>query len=300
MPRTPENRSFSHMLMNKEHETRIDRPVGGALHPANGTITLPIIVVGATGTIGRNVIRSFVERGRPVVAVAPDRDRLEGLRQEHPEGALTTLAERVLDDSGAARLAQQLRALDRPPTGAVIAFPAGKAPRTCANRGRLLDQSSDELRECLAQTLLPQLALARELIPLIAESGRVGSYVIVGGPGSEAPWAGYGHRSIAMAATRMLAQVLYDEAQPLGVRVHLLSIDSPVRGEVASAHDCPEWPTVSGIAGRVVQLVDRAEAAGPADAVVTCGRSAARSFTRAQTFHDVPAFLASLRARAQP
>ena len=102
-----------------------------------------------------------------------------------------------------------------------------------------------------------------------------------------------------MAATRMLAQVLHDEAQPLGVRVHLLSIDSPVRGEVASAHDCPEWPTVGGIAGRIVQLVDRAEAAGPADAVVTCGRSATRSVSRAQTFHDVPAFLASLRTRAQ-
>ena len=48
------------------------------------------------------------------------------------------------------------------------------------------------------------------------------------------------HRSIAMASLRMLARVLHDEAQPLDVRVHLLSIDSPVRGEQATAHECPE------------------------------------------------------------
>jgi hypothetical protein len=51
--------------------------------------------------------------------------------------------------------------------------------------------------------------------------------VIIGGPGSEAPWAGYGLRSVAMAATRMLRKSCTDEAQSLGVRVHLVSIDAP-------------------------------------------------------------------------
>ena len=112
------------------------------------------------------------------------------------------------------------------------------------------------MRECLDQTVLAQLALARHLIPLLAEAGRNGRYVIIGGPGSEAPWAGYGLRSVAMAATRMLAQVLHDEAQPLGVRVHLVSIDAPVRRDEPGVHECPEWPTVSGIARRVTQLLD--------------------------------------------
>jgi NAD(P)-dependent dehydrogenase (short-subunit alcohol dehydrogenase family) len=181
----------------------------------------------------------------------------------------------------------------------VIALPGRTVGAACTDRGRLLDLPTDELRDCLARTLLPQLALARQLIPLLVESGRNGSYVIVGGPGSEAPWAGYGQRSIAMAATRMLAQGLHDEGQPLGVRVHLLSIDTPVRSEQPGAHECPEWPTVSGIASRVVQLIDRAETDEPAGFVVTCGRAAARAVARAaQDLRGVPAFLESLKRPA--
>ena len=174
-------------------------------------------------------------------------------------------------------------------------FPPARRRRDGANRGRILDQPADALRECLDQTVLAQLALARHLIPLLAEAGRNGRYVIIGGPGSEAPWAGYGLRSVAMAATRMLAQVLHDEAQPLGVRVHLVSIDAPVRRDEPGAHECPEWPTVSGIARRVTQLLAPAEE--PAGPVVTCGRRAARQVARftAQTFRGVPAFLESLK-----
>jgi hypothetical protein len=119
--------------------------------------------------------------------------------------------------------------------------------------------------------------------------------VIVGGPGSEAPWAGYGRRSIAMAATRMLARVLHDEAQPLGVRVHLLSIDSPVRSERPGIHECPEWPTTAGVARHAVQLVDPLSEDASAT-FVACGRGVARAATRfTQSLRGVPAFLESLK-----
>jgi hypothetical protein len=123
---------------------------------------------------------------------------------------------------------------------------------------------------------------------LLAESGRNGSYVMIGRPGSESPWSGYGHHSIATAAVRMLAHTLHEEARVLGVRVHLLSIDSPVRSEAPAAHECPEWPTAAGIARRVVQLIDRASSNEPATAIVTCGRKSPT---------DVPAFLKSLKTQ---
>jgi len=233
---------------------------------------------------------------RPVVAVAPDRERLEALRLAHPDGAVTSWAERVLTEADAARLADRLRSLDRPIAGVVVAI----AMRT--GRGRMLDRSADELGDCLDQTLLPQLAIARHLIPLLAESGRNGSYVMVGRPGLEAPWAGYGHLSIAMAGVRMLAHALHEEARPLGVRVHLLSIDSPIRGDAPTVHECPEWPTVSGIARHVVQLIERAPASEPAQPVVTCSRRsqtgvAARPAGSQTGFVDVPAFLKSLKTQ---
>jgi NAD(P)-dependent dehydrogenase (short-subunit alcohol dehydrogenase family) len=208
---------------------------------------------------------------------------------------VTVLAAHVGDDGGAAELAARVRALGRPLAGVVTAFPTGKARIEGANSGRILDQPISRLRNCLDQTVLVQLALARHLIPLLAEAGRNGRYVIIGGPGSETPWAGYGPRSVAMAATRMLTQVLHDEAHPLGVRVHLVSIDAPVRRDEPGVHECPEWPTVSGIASRVMQLL--APAVEPAGPVVSCGRQAARQVARlaAQTFRGVPAFLESLK-----
>jgi len=221
------------------------------------------------------------------------------LRAEVNADLVTALPARIFDQREALDIAGQLRALQRPLGSVVVAFPIGKAGTVDGDRSRLLDQDTATLQECLFKTVLTQHALARALIPLLAETGRNTSYVLVGGPGSETPWAGYGHRSVAMAATRMLAQVLHHEAQPLGVRVQLLSIDSPVRGESASAHECPEWPTTSGIARRVVDLLDRTQSNVATEPVVTCGRnSITRSIARVtRTFRDVPTFLDSLKTQ---
>ena len=273
-----------------------DHPKDGSLHPAHGTIDAPVIVVGASGTIGRAVVQGLVAKSRRVVAVAPDRDRLAALKAEHPVGVVANFDYRVGDDLGARRLAEQLAALDRPFAGVVVAFPIGRYPAP-TERGRLLDLPADELRACLDRSLVSQFSLARHLIPLLGRSARNSSYVIIGGPGSVSPLAGYGHRSVARAATRMLAQVLHDEAQPLGVRVHLVSIDAPVRGESPGAHECPEWPSVGGIAGRVVDLFDRGAAHERADTIVACGRAVGYDLARAArgVFSSVPAFLDSLK-----
>lgn len=299
MSRFPENHSSNHALTKNAPRATADRPMGGAVRPVTGIIDAPVVVVGASGTIGREIACLLAAEGRPVIAVGPDPQRLQTLANELPHGAVTTLAGGAVDDRSAAELTAQLRALGRPLACVVNAFPTGDVRTDGSNRGRLLDQPTVALRECLDQTVMTQLALARQLIPLLAETGRNGRYVIISGPGSEAPWAGYGLRSVAMAATRMLAQVLHDEAQPLGVRVHLVSIDAPVRSDEPGTHECPEWPTVRGIAHRAVQLLDRTPAEEPpAGAVVTCGRGVARSvasFT-AQTLRGVPAFLESLKS----
>jgi NAD(P)-dependent dehydrogenase (short-subunit alcohol dehydrogenase family) len=252
--------------------------------------------VGATGTIGGAVARTLFESGHPVVAVAPQAEDLAELRRGAPEEAVTPLVARVLDDADAARLAATLRALERPLGGVVVAIPQGRSA-DANDRGRLLDQSAEDLFHCLSRTVLAQHALARHLIPLLAESGRNASYVIVGGAGSETPWAGYGQRSVGMAATRMLARVLHEEARPAGVRVQLLSIDSLVRGESPGDHECPEWPSAGDVARRVLQLIDRDSSDEPAEAVVACtrARSARTSSRVAVPFRDVPSFLDSLR-----
>ncbi|HET9693927.1 MAG TPA: SDR family NAD(P)-dependent oxidoreductase [Steroidobacteraceae bacterium] len=291
------NTESNQVLTRVTRRTTEDRPADGALSPARGTIEAPVVVVGATGTIGKALVRLLVASGQPVVAVAPQSDRLAQLREVATPGAVTPIVGRIESSADAKRLADRLRALARPLAGVVVTFPHGPSIEIGADRGRLLDQSTECLCECLEQTVLAQHALARHLIPLLVDAERNARYVIVGGPGSETPWAGYGHRSVAMAATRMLARVLHDEARACGVRVQLLSIDSPVRSEQPGDHECPEWPAASDVARSVARLVDPRSSDEPTDAIVRCGRSGAvRANDRVtRRYSDVPSLLESLR-----
>ena len=208
-----------------------------------------VLVLGATGTVGRSVVKAAVEAGWPVVAVARDRQALEELRSRHPDARLQVLAGSVADETAAAELVAELQQLARPFAGVIAALGVGD------ERGRLLDQSSDQLRNVFDDAVLPHLVAARHLLPWLGESGRNCGYVMVGGPGGRYPWAGYGHRSIAAAAVRMLAQALHGEARQFSVRLQLLEVESPVRTDDNEKHACKQWPCVDHIARKALELL---------------------------------------------
>jgi NAD(P)-dependent dehydrogenase (short-subunit alcohol dehydrogenase family) len=222
-----------------------------------------LLVLGATGAIGRGVVRAALDAGRPVIAVSPDRDGLRDLQGSHAHADLSTLVATSCDERGAAALERAVRKLGRCIEG-VVAAP-------CSERkgGRLLDEPSNELRDALDAAVVVHLAFARHLLPLLAEGGRSGGYVLIDGPGGENPWAGYGARSVGAAALRMLARVLHDEARTLGVRLQMLSLDWPVRTEANAKNACSQWPTAVGVGNRVLALIDRTDRT-PAEAVVHC------------------------------
>lgn len=224
-------------------------------------MTPSLVVLGATGGIGRGVVAAAVAAGRPVIAIARDATALRDLRQRHPDADIVALPASVASDGDAADLARRLLALGRPLDGVVVAV-GGEL-----ERGRLLDQPADFLRRKLDEDLLPHLFAARHLLPLLAESMRDG-YVLIGGPGANHPWASYGHCSIAAAALRMFARVLHDEARAFSVRVQLLTVDSPACTERNRDHACPQWPSALSIGRRALALIDRSAANAPAQAVV--------------------------------
>ncbi|HET6545156.1 MAG TPA: SDR family oxidoreductase [Rhodanobacteraceae bacterium] len=226
-----------------------------------GTNKNPVLVLGATGNIGRGTVQALLEAGYPVLAIARDRARLADLQQHFASRAgLDVLAGSVTDDAAGAALADAIR--QRKVFPAAIVACLGGAP----DRGRLLERPAQFLRAKLDQDLLPHLVAAHHLLPLLEHEDRFGSYLIVGGPGAEHPWAGYGHVSIAAAALRMLARVLHEEARNTGVRVQLLSIARPARTERNRACACPEWPSALDIGRRAV---DQLRSPVRADAVLT-------------------------------
>lgn len=221
-----------------------------------------VLVLGATGTIGSGVVRAAVEAGWPIVAVARDRQSLDELRARHPDARLHTVVGSVADDAAAAALLSELSKLARPFAGVVAALGTGN------ERGRLLDHPSERLRETLDDAVIPHLVAARLLLPWLAESGRNCGYVLIGGPGSRNPWAGYGHRSIAAAAVHMLARVLHAEALTYAVRLQLLEVESPVRTNDNEKHACKQWPCVDHIGRKALALLKHRNDARCTEAIV--------------------------------
>jgi NAD(P)-dependent dehydrogenase (short-subunit alcohol dehydrogenase family) len=179
--------------------------------------------------------------------------------------------------------------------GGVVASIAGR--HDCA---RLLDQPADALRRTLDEDLMPQLFAARHLLPLLRMDAAAG-YVLIGGPGGDYPWAGYGHCSIAAAALRMMVRVLHDEAAGEGVRVQLLALDAPVQTESNAAQAGSAWPKAIAIGRRALALLDAGRM--PAPAVVGFRADNAnnaitspRGRAPARDLRDARALLASIRA----
>ena len=192
-------------------------------------IMKPVLVLGATGVVGRGIVQAAVVQGRPVVAVARDADGLARLRASHPGADISVVAGSVADDAASAALAAELRSQGRPFAGVVAAIAGTPA------RGRLLDQPASLLCERVCSDVVPHLAAARALLPLLADAGRGGSYVLIGGPGSELPWSGYGQRSVAAATLRMLGSGSCD-------------LGRVADGQLGCwfQHSCPEWDWLPG------------------------------------------------------
>ena len=227
----------------------------------------PVVVLDAANPVGRGVVEASLALGRPVIAVSRDARALAELRERQVEFAckgieLSVLEGGAADEPAAERLAADLRALERPLAGIVLSL-CNEPPR-----GRVLDQPARELQRRLDGDLMPHLAAARHLLPVLSEAGRNGGYVVIGSAGTEHPWVGYGYRSIAAAAIAMLVRVLHNEARLLGVRVQMLAVSRPVKTEENLDKACTGWPAAGELARQALALVDQVESHHPVSAMV--------------------------------
>jgi NAD(P)-dependent dehydrogenase (short-subunit alcohol dehydrogenase family) len=221
-------------------------------NPTNGTISrsIPVLVLGAASEIGRAVVGALLDAAHPVIAADRDLEALELLRREGDSAVdLILIRGSSETETAGAALASAVRQLRRPPVAVVVALGGEFAG------GGVLDRPAELLRRKLDEDLLPHLIAARHLLPLLAESGRQSTFLLLGGPGADSPWAGYGHLSVSSAALRMLAKVLREETLGSSVRVQQLAIGSPIRTPANQACACPEWPTAREVGERIARLL---------------------------------------------
>lgn len=216
-----------------------------------------LLVLGASGTIGRAVVEAALSCGRPVIAVARGCSALAALESAHPQADITCIRANLATERGGARLVSRLRRLGQPIGDVVLAL------RGPGDRGRVLDAPADALHQRIDEDVQPALVAARHLLPWLAETSPGARFVVVGGPGSAAPWSGYGHRSVAAAALKMLVRVLHEEMRATGVRVQMLDVDRPACTEGNRGHACPQWPRARAIGEQAVALATARDTPAP-------------------------------------
>lgn len=213
-----------------------------------------VIVVGASGGIGSEVVANLLAEGYPVVGVGRHRDTLLDLadRLQRPAG-LTLLPASVESESASRDLVQQLTNLRRRFAGAIVAI---GPPRDC---GRLLDRDEVFLEDRLHAHVVTQFSAARHLIPFLAQNSPNALYLSVSSAATEHPWAGFGHFSIANAALRMLAKVVHAESRDLPVRVQQLALAGLVRTWRNESCACNAWLEADAVGRAAIDLLQHSD-----------------------------------------
>ena len=213
-----------------------------------------ILLVGATGTVGRGIARRMTAAGWRVTAVGRDAERLAQVVQIAP-GSIAAVAGSVASDAEAAALAGVLRGSGAPFDAIVTAVNLPPSPVP------LLDCPADQLMEVLQGNLVTHLCAARALLPLLAPGGR---YVGIGGGMADFTFAGLGPVSICQAAQRNMFRFLAMEGEERGASVVELMLYSNIVDPADEDTANPRDIRADEVGDHVLAVIERpAEFAGP-------------------------------------
>jgi NAD(P)-dependent dehydrogenase (short-subunit alcohol dehydrogenase family) len=193
-----------------------------------------LLVVGASGDVGRGIVAAAREAGWRVVAAARDEAKLARLAAAHAGGEIRTVRGDLGSEASAAALWTEAVACFGGLEAVVVTV---NAPNSLAP---LLDRSADELRGLLDQNVITHFVAAKSFIPMLPEDG---VFIGIGGGTADFIIPNMGHVSMAQAALRMMYRAIGRERRGRGPAVRELMIVSMVNGESNRANADPAWIT---------------------------------------------------------
>jgi NAD(P)-dependent dehydrogenase (short-subunit alcohol dehydrogenase family) len=207
-----------------------------------------IVVIGATGDVGREIVRVLLKRGHQVAAAARNPDRLAALLDalRHPSG-LHTVPGSLASDDGAAAMLQAVRALFTEIDGVIVSVNSPRQP------AELLTRSSDELAALIRGDLIAHYTASRAFIPALKPGG---VFIGIGGGSCDFILQGGVPQSIAQAGLRMMYRGLAHELAGEPVELRQLIIASIVNGASTRDRADPQWVTDTEIGEQVAAIVD--------------------------------------------
>lgn len=213
------------------------------------------VVIGATGDVGRGIVRALLGVGHKVTAVARNRGRLDALVSELGAAeALSAMTGDVATPDGATKLARAVADAGIPDV-VVITTSAPIEPT------KLLDLKGADMIGTISANLLPHLEAARAFAPVLPPGA---TYIGIGGGMADWVVPGFADVSAAQAAQRMLYRHLAGDRAFASIRMRELLIHSMVAGRSNAGTAQPEWITDDDIGAHIVAILTRPdEFAGP-------------------------------------
>lgn len=188
------------------------------------------LVAGGTGNVGRRIVSELLSVGATVAVPSRSQEKLNGLATQlelDPEARTRFIAVpgNLSDEDDGRRIVREVRSTLGGLDGAAASLGRWVAAPS------LLAASRDDLEAALEDYLLAHFAVARNVIPVLDESG--GSYALINGPLAFDVWSPESALvSIATAGQAMLAHALSKEMEARDgdsyVRVHEVVIHSAV------------------------------------------------------------------------
>lgn len=203
-----------------------------------------LIVLGATGDVGRGVVSDGLARDWQVTAVARTADSLAGLAGTTRTDKLQLVQGSVADKTLATRLLEQLTITDDTSVAVTINTPW---PRTRAPELHWPDISA-----YFDAYLGAHLTAAQVLIPALAKGT---TYLAVGGGMADFVPSGLIPVSMAQAAARMLFRGLAKDYDAHGVLVRELLVVSMVSGRSTREMAHPSWLTDLELGRQVCDMI---------------------------------------------
>ena len=221
-------------------------------------MTNNLIITGASGALGAEVARQWVEAGNAVALVGSGRskDRAQALAADL--GARAHVVTGDITDQGSWRdiLAQAERAFAGPPNGAALIAGAWKGGKP------LHEQVDDVWDNMIAANLETVRHSLQALLPGMVARG-AGSIVVVGARPGVRPWTGNNSAAYtaAKAAVLALAQAAAAEVLESGVRINAIlpsTMDTPSNRAAMPSTDPSTWVSLASVAGVIKFLLSDA------------------------------------------
>jgi len=207
-----------------------------------------VVVIGATGDVGRGIVEALLRRGHHVAAAARNRERLTALLEDllGPD-TLHAVPGSLDSDERAAALAGDVRKIFSSLDAVVVSVNSPRRPAP------LLTHSSDSLTALIRGDMVVHYTAARAFIPALNPNGVL---IGIGGGSADFILREGVPQSMGQAGLRMLYRGLAQELLDASVQVRQLIIASIVNGRSTRDGADPQWVTDAEIGEQVAAILE--------------------------------------------